>query len=87
MNRVVNIFEDAMVIQNKILLLTGPKDGSNATLDLCYDKSTKKKKKMAARALMSNELLISTFGKIHGQTPKRSGYFCMPRCVFESVLC
>lgn len=64
MNRVVNIFEGAMVIQNKILLLTGPEDGSNATLDLCYDKSTKKKKKTAdSVGLMSNHLLISTFGK------------------------
>lgn len=66
MNRVVNIFEDAMVIQNKILLLTRPEDGSNATLDLCYDKSTKKKKTADSVALMSNDLLISTFGKIHG---------------------
>lgn len=46
-----------MVIQNKILLPTGPEDGSNANLDLCYDKSTKKKKKKKAdSALMSNNL-------------------------------
>lgn len=77
-----------MVIQNKILLLTGPEDGSSATLDLCYDESTKKKKKKTtvdSVALMSNDLLIFTFEKIHG--PGRSGYFCMPRCIFESVLC